>query len=299
MTEDLSEQDADQMPTGIIDVAVLPDSMPQLDRKFYVNKNLVYWDSRLQNLGAAANAIPVNGFTTWVDQSIKMNDRTQGFFDDNTAYPYLYEGTWYEKLPTFADPQDLLSTQVDAARAFCLATVDTTSLDVLADWRIYGTDFLYADWPIPVNLSYSDADLKTGGTDGLPIGDLNWFPTEKATFNVNKVEYDNAILDALENGGSDVEVVGSCIPTNYTLAQNYPNPFNPTTSITFTIPKAGNVTLKVYDMLGKEVATLVNGYKTAQSYKVEFDGASLSSGVYLYTLSTDNFTQTKKMVLMK
>ena len=52
-------------------------------------------------------------------------------------------------------------------------------------------------------------------------------------------------------------------------------------------------------MLGKEVATLVNGYQTAQSYKVEFDGASLASGVYLYTLSTDNFTQTKKMVLMK
>ena len=298
MTEDLPEQDADQLPTGIIDVAVLPDSMPQLDRKFYVDKNLVYWDSRLLGLGAAANAIPVNGFTTWVDQSIKMNDRTAAMFADNTTYPYLTEGDWYEKLPAFTDPQDLLTTQVDAARTFCLATVDTTSLDVLPDWRVNSQDFLYSDWPIPVDLSYSDADLKTGGTDGLPVGDLNWFPTEKATFNANMAAYHAAIFNVLETGVTSVEELGG-VPTKFELTQNYPNPFNPTTSITFTIPEAGNVTLKVYDMLGKEVATLVNGYQTAQSYKVEFDGASLASGVYLYTLSTNNFTQTKKMVLMK
>jgi hypothetical protein len=103
----------------------------------------------------------------------------------------------------------------------------------------------------------------------------------------------------LGNPVTGVEVVGGTIPTKYSLTQNYPNPFNPTTNINFTLPKAGNVTLKVYDIMGREIATLVNGYQAAQTYHVQFDGSSLASGVYFYTLHTDNFTQTKKMILMK
>jgi hypothetical protein len=298
--EEVSEVDIDGLPTGLIDVAVLPGDMNQLPRKFLVDKNVAYWDPKLANLAAEANTMAINARTNWVNQSIKMNDRTQSFFDDDATYPYLTEGTWYDKLPAFTDPQDLLTTQVDAVKAFCIGTVDTLSTDVLPDWRVSSTDFLYSDWPIPVDLSYSDADLLTGGTDGLPVGDLNWFPSDKATFNANMDTYHNALLTALANGTlTSVEVVGGVSPTEYSLTQNYPNPFNPSTVINFTILKAGNVRLKVYDVLGKEVATLVDGYMPAQSYKVQFDGAALASGVYLYTLNTDNFTQTKKMVLMK
>jgi hypothetical protein len=299
MTEDLSEQDADGLPTGIIDVAVLPDSMPQLPRKFLVDKNLVYWDARLLGLGAAANAVPVNGFTTWEDQSILMNTRTKSFFDDNSTYPYLTEGTWYDQLPTFANTEDLLTSQVDAVRTFCIATVDTTSTAVLAWWRVNSTEFVYSDWPIPIDLSYTETNLVA--TDGLPIGDLNWFPADKATFNTNMESYHDALLTALANGTlpTAVEVVGGAIPTEYSLTQNYPNPFNPSTNINFTLPQSGNVTLKVYDITGKEVATLLNGYQAAQTYHVQFDGSALASGVYFYKLQTDNFTQTKKMVLMK
>jgi hypothetical protein len=94
------------------------------------------------------------------------------------------------------------------------------------------------------------------------------------------------------------------IITEYALEQNYPNPFNPTTTIHYQLPNAGHVTLKVYDMLGREVATLVDGVKEIGSYSATFDGARLASGVYIMRLVASSqegksFVQTKKMVLMK
>ncbi|MCX6165783.1 MAG: choice-of-anchor J domain-containing protein, partial [Ignavibacteriae bacterium] len=91
----------------------------------------------------------------------------------------------------------------------------------------------------------------------------------------------------------------SHIPTTYSLSQNYPNPFNPVTKISFGIPKSGLVSLKVYDVLGKEVVTLVNEVKNPGSYIVDFNGASLSSGIYFYRLETNGFTSVKKMMLIK
>lgn len=88
-------------------------------------------------------------------------------------------------------------------------------------------------------------------------------------------------------------------PTNYALDQNYPNPFNPTTRISYSIPQSGFVTLKVYNAIGKEVATLVNEEKSAGSFEVNFNAAGLSSGIYFYTIQSGSFTQTKKMILMK
>ena len=91
---------------------------------------------------------------------------------------------------------------------------------------------------------------------------------------------------------------------NFVLSQNYPNPFNPTTKIQYTIPTVGvqravSVQLKIYNVLGKEVATLVNEYKSAGEYKVEFDASVLPSGVYFYQLKAGSFVETKKMVLLR
>jgi photosystem II stability/assembly factor-like uncharacterized protein len=92
-------------------------------------------------------------------------------------------------------------------------------------------------------------------------------------------------------------------PTSFSLEQNYPNPFNPNTIISYTLPNSGNITLKIYDVLGNEVETLVDVYKPAGSYEVEFNTSSisyhLSSGVYFYQLKAGNFVQTKKMLLIK
>jgi hypothetical protein len=89
------------------------------------------------------------------------------------------------------------------------------------------------------------------------------------------------------------------MPTTYALQQNYPNPFNPSTTIKFSVPKAGNVRLVVYDVLGKEVATLVNNFLNAGQYNFQFNASNLASGIYLYRLEAGSFTQTNKMLLMK
>lgn len=91
----------------------------------------------------------------------------------------------------------------------------------------------------------------------------------------------------------------SSIVSEYSLTQNYPNPFNPTTTINYTLPKDGNVSFKIYDMLGNEVGEYVNGFQKAGIYTVVFDGANLSSGIYYYKLETQGFSETKKMMLVK
>lgn len=95
------------------------------------------------------------------------------------------------------------------------------------------------------------------------------------------------------------ELIGSEERPEFTLVQNYPNPFNPTTNIQYSIPTEGLVTLKVYDLLGREVATLVNESKTAGNYSVNFDASTLASGTYIYQLIAGEFLSTKKMLLIK
>ena len=89
------------------------------------------------------------------------------------------------------------------------------------------------------------------------------------------------------------------VPDNFKLYQNYPNPFNPTTNIKFDLPDEGNVSLKVYDQLGNEINTLVDGYKNSGSYEVNFNAGELASGIYFYKLVTNNFSQSRKMLLLK
>ena len=101
------------------------------------------------------------------------------------------------------------------------------------------------------------------------------------------------------NGIVGVQNHNNQIPQSYSLNQNYPNPFNPTTNIEFQISSTSFVTLEVYDVLGRKVSTLLNEEKTAGKYSVLFDASNLSSGVYFYTLSTKDFIQTKKMILLK
>ena len=96
-----------------------------------------------------------------------------------------------------------------------------------------------------------------------------------------------------------VEEIPNTVPKVYSLKQNYPNPFNPTTNIRFAIPDAGLVTLKIYNLLGQEVTTLVNEYKNAGTYNVDFNAVNLSSGVYFYQINAGNYSDTKKMILMK
>ncbi|MFZ1518486.1 MAG: M14 family zinc carboxypeptidase [Ignavibacteriaceae bacterium] len=115
----------------------------------------------------------------------------------------------------------------------------------------------------------------------------------KSYYRLKQTDYDGSskIYTAVE---VNIETV-----KEYSIAQNYPNPFNPNTVINYSVAKSGNVTLKVYNILGSEVATLVDGFVEAGKHSVKFDALDLTSGVYFYTIKADNFTSTKKMLLMK
>jgi hypothetical protein len=89
------------------------------------------------------------------------------------------------------------------------------------------------------------------------------------------------------------------VPENFYLSQNYPNPFNPTTKIKFGLAKNSFVSLKIFDILGREIKSLVNTQMTAGEYIVDFNGSELPSGAYFYRLETNNFTETKKLILLK
>ncbi|MCB9248880.1 MAG: T9SS type A sorting domain-containing protein [Ignavibacteriales bacterium] len=149
-------------------------------------------------------------------------------------------------------------------------------------------------------INYGDAANNQGGNDNENGVGADHFITLTKDLSSAKVENkfgvmgDHTLLDMV----TGVEVLKQ-LPTGFELTQNYPNPFNPTTKINFQIPSAQNVSLKVYNLLGQEVATLLNEQMGAGVYEVGFDASQLSSGVYIYSLKAGSFVASKKMTLVK
>jgi hypothetical protein len=125
------------------------------------------------------------------------------------------------------------------------------------------------------------------------------FIDENVTTATYKYRLKQIDFDGTFEYSNEIEVEVDFSPKEFVLYQNYPNPFNPKTVISYQLPVTSNVTLKVYDVLGNEVATLVNEEKQPGVYEVEFDASSFSSGMYLYKLQAGTFVQTKKMILTK
>ena len=179
-------------------------------------------------------------------------------------------------------------------------------LDISEDYDTW--NWITFDWPVIVDLSYSNPEYLSGGYNGTPVGDLNWFPEQKEAWLANRdAEYD-AIENALDNGETLVSVVdlGGRLPGALNLRQNYPNPFvaGEVTNIAFEVSQAGNVSISVYDALGRQVTTLVNENLAAGNYSVEWNGTdgagrTLSSGVYFYSLRTGDQVESKRMVIVR
>jgi hypothetical protein len=145
----------------------------------------------------------------------------------------------------------------------------TLAYDMNRASYIYLTDSLNCNFKCGTNLS-------TAALDGKVIGDPRWSYT----------------------GSTGVENVPQ-VPSKYSLSETYPNPFNPSTNFTYELSKAGFVSVKVYDLLGREVATLVNEFKPAGSYPATWNAAGFGSGIYFCKMQSGSFTATKKMILMK
>jgi hypothetical protein len=208
-----------------------------------------------------------------------------------------------------------------------IANVNTTGrVDSLIFWtRSMNNTPPSINYPdsVMVLLSTSGADTSsfTIGVEYFAVPKTGW--TRKAYLLSNRVPSNSTVriafryllYNVLPNGGSGdfigvdaVQVVkklptavsgGAELPSTFLLEQNYPNPFNPTTTIRFAIPRSAHVTLKVYDLLGSEVATLVEGLHGAGSYQQRFDASLLSSGVYICKLTAGRFSASRKLLIVK
>jgi len=143
-------------------------------------------------------------------------------------------------------------------------------------------------------------------------GGNNWInQPSSVTVDLNSISFQSDLIGYVvgdsgkvlktTNGGISINIkrINELIPDNYILEQNYPNPFNPSTNIRYEIPKTGFVKLVIFNVLGREIETLVNEKQTAGTYETTFNASQYPSGVYFYRLTTDNFSDTKKMLMIK
>jgi hypothetical protein len=213
---------------------------------------------------------------------------------------------YYDKNYSEEDTVYRLNTQVGDEWFSQFGTIFTIRLDSITNTQIF---------TISTTLQYYKLDGLILGylTLSDKFGPLNYYsPGEPPGTSTTFIDLLGCVIDSVEYGNPvSVEDKVNIQPLEFALSQNYPNPFNPTTKIKFTIPTplsppfakggktGGVVTLKVYDILGNEIATLVNEEKPAGSYEVEFDARGLTSGIYFYQLRAGDYVETKKMVLLR
>lgn len=180
---------------------------------------------------------------------------------------------------------------------------DGTNGDLTAGDKIFSAEVVFPPYTVfnisyKYGINYGDAANNQGGNDNEnAIGSNHIIDLFASAW---YCQVDNVFgTMGTHTFTTDVKDITSTLPTAYALEQNFPNPFNPATRINFSIPNEGFVTLNVYNSIGQQVATLVNESKPAGTYQVDFDGAKLSSGIYFYKITSGNFTETKKMILMK
>lgn len=208
------------------------------------------------------------------------------------GWKYLYTLNLLNMTPHIGQKLELRVYRTDNSEE-----VARTKVDMIA-----GADFSVSIPQIEISQDYTVdfyADLNGNGNYDAPPTDHAWrmnFNSSTGNF-VQNFSHNTNFTEIEWPGATAVD--DDIIPSSYKLTQNYPNPFNPTTNISFSIPKLSNVTLKVFDILGREVATLINRNLTSGQHVVPFDASNLESGVYIYQIKSDNFNDAKKMMLVK
>ena len=235
----IKETDQDLLPMGIINVdslngknnfvnnLLMPDDFPGTDstewhlhRKILVDKNAVFWSPELFNIVdevAGRHEVYLDtlddGRGAWplMSQMITMNSRTQAMFDNDDYWPYLNEGIWLDDGdPGFTEDGGLLDINkaLGDFKEYTIRSLPADNYDIMESFRTpenpaIEADFAWSDWPIPVDLSYSNTTYLNGGISGFPVGDLNWFPDVKASWDAQRdFEYD--LIEAAKNEGTPV-----------------------------------------------------------------------------------------------
>ncbi|MFZ0454013.1 MAG: T9SS type A sorting domain-containing protein [Ignavibacteriaceae bacterium] len=276
------------------------------NNNYYLEQWLIDW------MGYGSNGSPYSKdkHLNRLDDEIPLpqpmfNNTTLAFFDStdsggNKIWPYINKASLDSLDPGLVNPPIAL----DSLKSFINKKWDDNS-DLLWAWNPSQYDNNGGQvWPFVESLAYTNETLKTAAMDDLPLGDLyHWWPEQYSQWKAQAGD-EQARINTWLASGKDPNAVGvievkGAAPSEFKLSQNYPNPFNPTTKIEYSVPKSGFVSLKVYNLLGQEVATLFSGNQKAGNYVATFDGSDLASGVYMYKLQSDKVSLTKKFVLMK
>ena len=232
-----------------------------------------------------------------------LSPGTLRFFDSTNTdgtrlFPYMNRVALYDS----ANPGFILPPTDTAALKSFLYHRWWDSVDTA--WAFRPEVSLQGSWPFPENLAFTNPVLAAGAMGGYPLGDLyRWWPEQYALWKAQQEEEDARLAGWLEYGIDPLVSVGDGAagihPQSYELFQNYPNPFNPSTTISFFLPRDANVSLAVFDLLGRKVATIASGVLAAGAYSRQWDAEDLPSGVYLCQLRAGTFVQTRKMLLLK
>ena len=262
----------------------------QEDPKIYYNTVYLSGKGNGANpLGSAALYI-YGGFSGSPGVELKNNI----FVNTRDESPYCASAIYDYNIHNLAsDYNDLYYDDTNPNN--CLVRLGTTNYHTLAEWQVLGKDL------------NSISEMPHFVAPDLHIDDYIFTLLDGGATPIVGIETD--IDGGLRNeitpdiGADEFDIVGveeeETLPTEFSLEQNYPNPFNPSTTISWLQPEGSHVTLKIFNALGEELATLINEYKPTGKYEVEFSAVDLPSGVYFYQLKAGDFIDTKKMLLLK
>ena len=248
---------------------------PNEERFVVITNNLKYNEQQVLDWHAA-NGVTTQPFMAWA-----MRTRA-------AEHGWTIEPNWTPDDTTGYSPQfemgEIPAEVFASSWAQRIDRMDPEIPDHEVAWRPDGAEQKDFIWPLPFDFTPTNADLMTAGSDGYPLGALNWFGEE--------------MVAAWEAGYAlpVIEKVGESLDLSVV---NYPNPFSSTTRIKYDLPVSSHVTMRIYDMAGAEVANLVNETQVAGQHELMFDAAHLSGGVYFCQINAGNLTMVHKMALIK
>jgi hypothetical protein len=240
-----------------------------------------------------AGEIYVNLHT--IDSSAVLYKATPRNFQNTSIFLPPFETTTISKAFRFSQNTNIIQMWAHAHQRMI-------EFKVFGAGGVHNGELLYYtnDWEHPALLSLRTPIRFLAG-DSIRL-ETTWYnptslPIRQGLLSTDEMQF--LFFIAYGDSPTEIKEVATDIPTSFALEQNYPNPFNPATKIRFGVGGAGFVRLKIYDVLGKEVATLVNEELKAGTYETNFDAAGLSSGLYFYKLTSGSFSETKKMTVLR
>jgi len=271
-------------------LAAAPYNMTEADRHLTITNNVYCWPQQIVSKWTALNTAGISSITPL--RAPDFINCQPGMLTNKTAWPYInvanndsvdpgFNASLVQsagsKMAIFVDTLWHNNQAGQGIRPYVYSLYDPPTWNgVASNWSTT------QGYPVPENLAYSNVSLQSAGSDGFALGDLNWYPSQLAQWHATAVQ-----------------TVHNTVPTDFDLSQNYPNPFNPSTSIKVSLNHSGQISLKIYNLLGQMVQVVDAGYKQAGVYVYEVNLNSMATGVYLYTLQQGTNTVTKKMVLLK